>query len=255
MADLSPRALDALPFIETDRLVLGHEGRPVVDLGCISVSRGVQLLAICGPSGCGKTTLLRALAGLHRPMSGQVFVLGQPVVDTNPSRSYLPQSLGLFPWKSAVQNVEFGLLCKGLQASQRHDRARAMLCAVGLEQCANSPVQALSGGMRQRVALARALVTEPHCVFLDEPFSALDEESTEQLCVLISQMAARTTRFVVVSHDLRATAHLADLAWVHDGGSGFRAVSLPQIPHPRSLDFFYSTPHNFAMSALRAAAR
>jgi NitT/TauT family transport system ATP-binding protein len=227
----------------------------VVDLGVISVSREVRLLAICGPSGCGKTTLLRALAGLHRPMSGEVFVLGQPVVDANPSRSYLPQSLCLFPWKSVLQNVEFGLLCRGLQASQRSDRAWAMLGALGLAHCAHSSVQALSGGMRQRVALARALATEPDCVFLDEPFSALDEESTEQLCVLISEMAARTTRFVVVSHDLPATAHLADLAWVHDGGSSFKPVSLPPVQHPRSLDFFYSTSHNFATSSLRAAAR
>jgi NitT/TauT family transport system ATP-binding protein len=255
MADLKPLAMEPPAFIKTDRLVLGYEDRAVVELSSISVPREVRLLAICGPSGCGKTTLLRALAGLQRPISGRVFILGNPVVDANPSRSYLPQSLCLFPWKSVLQNVEFGLLCQGVKASLRRDRAWSMLDAVGLAHCARSAVQVLSGGMRQRVALARALATEPDCVFLDEPFSALDEESTEQLCVLISKMAARTTRFVVVSHDLRATSYLADLAWVHDGANSFRTVSMLPVNHPRGRDLFDSTAHNAATLALRTAIR
>lgn len=243
------------PFIQLEKVCLVHGSKQVAHDLHVEVPGHARLVVISGPSGCGKTTLMRALVGLHAPQSGRIQVMGQDVRHVSPLRSYLPQSLCLFPWKSVLQNVEFGLLCQGVQASDRRDKAMAMLEAVGLERSAASPVHALSGGMKQRVALARALVTEPECVFLDEPFSALDEHATEQLCVLLSGMAAKTSRFVIVSHDLRAAAHLADHALVHDARTGFHSMGLPQVAHPRPADYLYSQAHTQAMASLRALHR
>ena len=243
------------PFIHLKKVTLTHGIKQVISQENVEVAENVRILVICGPSGCGKTTLLRALVGLHPPASGHIAVMGQPIRAVSPLRSYLPQSLCLFPWKSVLQNVEFGLLCQGVNARDRRQRATAMLDAVGLERWASSSVSALSGGMKQRVALARALVTEPECVFLDEPFNALDERATDQLCVLLSEIASKTSRFVIVSHDLNAAAHLADHVLVHDAGMGFHSLALRAIEHPRPLDYLYTEAHTCTMQMLRDLGR
>ncbi|MCA3218511.1 MAG: ATP-binding cassette domain-containing protein [Burkholderiales bacterium] len=243
------------PFAVAQGLALRHPGHAVCENLSFTVPGSVRLLSICGPSGSGKTTLLRALAGLHAPSGGSLRVLGEPVAGTRRSLGYLPQSLSLFPWKTVRENVEFGLLCQGVAGAERRERADAMLADLGLAAWADSAVAKLSGGMRQRAAIARALVTQPEAVLLDEPFSALDFRATEQLCSLLSRLAAQASRFVVVTHDLRAAAFLSDavVMLTHEAQATCIAIDAP--PHPRPPACFTGDAHHRAMQALLLAAR
>jgi spermidine/putrescine transport system ATP-binding protein len=136
-----------------------------------------EFLAIMGPSGCGKTTTLRMLAGLEAPTAGEIRFEGRVMNDVKPHERDMPmvwQSLALFPFLNARENVEFGLKMRGLDAATRKKKALDWLDRLGIGQFAERNVAKLSGGQRQRVALARALVTEPKILLLDEPLSALD---------------------------------------------------------------------------------
>ena len=133
-----------------------------------------EFLCVVGPSGCGKSTLLHLIAGLHQQTSGQILVDGKPVEGAGTDRILIFQELGLFPWLTVGQNVEFGMKMKGVSKAGREEKTRYYLRLVHLSQFKDSYIHQLSGGMRQRVALARALATEPDVLLMDEPFAALD---------------------------------------------------------------------------------
>jgi ABC-type nitrate/sulfonate/bicarbonate transport system ATPase subunit len=191
-------------MLDFHEVTLSYGRRAVIQNMSLHTSQASRLIVVCGPSGTGKSTLLRALAGLHAPTHGTISALGGATL------SYLPQGLALFPWKSVIENAEFGLLCKGVKQDARRSKAKALLDQLGLEQYADAAIHELSGGMKQRVALARALATSPDLVLLDEPFSSLDHAMTFELCALIKRFAVTTSRFVVVTHDVQACAILAD---------------------------------------------
>ena len=136
---------------------------------------------VVGPSGCGKSTLLNVAAGMLRPDAGTVKLDGQPVMGPGPQRAMVFQEHGLFPWLTALQNVEFGLKMAGISPKERHQRAADALAMVHLSNSAGKLVHELSGGMRQRVAIARALVMDPAVLLMDEPFASLDAQTSRTL--------------------------------------------------------------------------
>lgn len=140
-----------------------------------------EFLALVGPSGCGKSTLLDLLGGLTAPTSGRILLDGRPIEGPARDRGIVFQQYALFPWRTAVQNVEFGLDIAGLKASDRRERALHYLELVGLSAFAERYPHELSGGMKQRVAIARSLAYDPEVLLMDEPFAALDAQTRETL--------------------------------------------------------------------------
>jgi NitT/TauT family transport system ATP-binding protein len=140
-----------------------------------------EFLALVGPSGCGKSTLLDLLGGLTAPTSGRILLDGRPIVGPARDRGIVFQQYALFPWRTAVQNVEFGLDIAGLKARQRREIARHYLDLVGLTAFAERYPHELSGGMKQRVAIARSLAYDPEVLLMDEPFAAVDAQTRETL--------------------------------------------------------------------------
>jgi NitT/TauT family transport system ATP-binding protein len=140
-----------------------------------------EFLALVGPSGCGKSTLLDLLGGLTTPTSGRILLDGRPIEGPARDRGIVFQQYALFPWRTAAQNVEFGLDIAGLKAKQRREIARHYLDLVGLTAFAERYPHELSGGMKQRVAIARSLAYDPEVLLMDEPFAALDAQTRETL--------------------------------------------------------------------------
>jgi NitT/TauT family transport system ATP-binding protein len=174
----------------------------------LDVQRG-EFVCLLGPSGCGKTTLLNLIAGFDRPTSGRVLVHGQEVTGPDPSRMCIFQSYALYPWRSVISNVEYGLEVRGMPRARRREVALEYLKLVGLEQFAAHQPHQLSGGMQQRVALARALAVDPETLLMDEPFGALDALTRIRLQDEISRIAREKT-VVFVTHDVEESVFLAD---------------------------------------------
>ncbi|MBR1231820.1 ABC transporter ATP-binding protein [Bradyrhizobium sp. AUGA SZCCT0182] len=140
-----------------------------------------EFLALVGPSGCGKSTLLDLLGGLTAPTSGRILLDGRPIEGPARDRGIVFQQYALFPWRTAAQNVEFGLDIAGFKARERRERAMHYLELVGLSAFAERYPHELSGGMKQRVAIARSLAYDPEVLLMDEPFAALDAQTRETL--------------------------------------------------------------------------
>src|SRR6201987_3869612 len=140
-----------------------------------------KIIALLGPSGCGKSTLLRILSGLSQPTSGTLLWHGKTLDGQRPNVAIVFQSFALFPWLTVLGNVEAPLEAKGVEAVERRKRALRALDTVGLDGFETAYPKELSGGMKQRVGFARALVVEPEVLFMDEPFSALDVLTAENL--------------------------------------------------------------------------
>jgi NitT/TauT family transport system ATP-binding protein len=161
-----------------------------------------EFVSLVGPSGCGKTTLLRIINGLLLPDEGEVRVMGREP-QPGPDLAMVFQSARLLPWRTVRGNIEFVLALRGLQRSERADRADALLEAVGLKDFTGAYPHQLSGGMQQRVGLARALAVEPKVLLMDEPFAALDAMTREVLRRELLQLWwLRKTAIVFVTHDL-----------------------------------------------------
>jgi NitT/TauT family transport system ATP-binding protein len=173
--------------------------------------RGGEFLCLVGPSGCGKSTLLHLLAGLDRPSEGEISLDGRQVEGPGPDRTLIFQELGLFPWLTARENVEFGLRLKGTGKHERSDRARHYLDLVRLSQFQEHYIHQLSGGMKQRVALARALATQPDVLLMDEPFAALDAQTRDLLHDELERIWKETGQTIVfVTHNVREAVRLGD---------------------------------------------
>jgi NitT/TauT family transport system ATP-binding protein len=170
-----------------------------------------EFVCIVGPSGCGKSTLLHLLAGLDRPTTGEVTVDGSPVKGPGTDRILLFQELGLFPWLTVRQNVEFGLKMAGISKIERRDRARVFLRMVHLSHFEDHYIHQLSGGMKQRVALARSLALGPKILLMDEPFAALDAQTRDMLHDELERIWKETSPTIVfVTHNVREAVRLGD---------------------------------------------
>jgi sulfonate transport system ATP-binding protein len=170
-----------------------------------------EFVCIVGPSGCGKSTLLHLIAGLDRPTSGEITVDGSPVNGPGTDRILLFQELGLFPWLTVRQNVEFGLKIDGVSKTERRDRARVFLRMVHLSHFEDHYIHQLSGGMKQRVALARSLALRPKILLMDEPFAALDAQTRDMLHDELERIWKETSPTIVfVTHNVREAVRLGD---------------------------------------------
>ena len=205
-------------IIEARRIEKGFE-RPgggemqVIAPTDLSVEPGM-ITALLGPSGSGKSTLLRILSGLTAPTRGEVLWHGKPMAESDPNVAIVFQSFALFPWLTVLDNVEVPLLARGLSHPQRHRRALKTLGAVGLRGFENAYPKELSGGMKQRVGFARALAVEPEILFMDEPFSALDVLTAEnlrgELLELWQDKKIPTRSIFIVTHNIEEAVLLAD---------------------------------------------
>jgi len=197
-----------------------------------------EIVALLGPSGSGKSTMLRMLSGLSRPSAGQVYWHGRPVSQAEINVSIVFQSFALFPWLTVLENVEAPLQARGVDPEERRARSMRMLDTVGLDGFEAAYPKELSGGMKQRVGFARALVVEPEVLFMDEPFSALDVLTAENLrSELLELWAKKTmpTRCVfIVTHNIEEAVLLADRIIVLGRNPGhIRTDFRVQIPQPR----------------------
>jgi NitT/TauT family transport system ATP-binding protein len=162
-----------------------------------------EFLALVGPSGCGKSTLLDLLGGLEAPTSGRILLDGRPIEGPARDRGIVFQQYALFPWRTAVQNVEFGLDIAGLKSNARREKAQHYLDLVGLSAFANRYPHELSGGMKQRVAIARSLAYDPEVLMMDEPFAALDAQTRETLQSELLRIWRRTGKTIVfITHGI-----------------------------------------------------
>src|SRR5690349_7093607 len=173
-----------------------------------------RIIALLGPSGCGKSTLLRILTGLSEPSSGTLLWHGKPLNGQTPNVAIVFQSFALFPWLTVIQNVEAPLEAKAVPEVERHKRALRALDTVGLDGFETAYPKELSGGMKQRVGFARALVVEPEVLFMDEPFSALDvltaENLRNELLELWLSKKMPTSAIFIVTHNIEEAVLLAD---------------------------------------------
>ena len=168
-----------------------------------------EFLTLVGPSGSGKTTLLDLLGGLSQPTSGSVLVDGREVTGPGLDRGIVFQQYALFPWRTTLANVTFGLEQQGLTRRERTERARENLALVGLEGFEDRYPHELSGGMKQRVAIARSLAYQPGILLMDEPFAALDAQTREQLQQeLLRIWRATGTTVVFITHGIEEAVYL-----------------------------------------------
>ena len=170
-----------------------------------------QLTSLLGPSGCGKTTLLKIIAGLLAPTQGEVYVNGQIVTEPGPDRAFVFQDFALMPWASVLRNVAFGLELRKVAKSEREDIARKYIKDVGLDGFENSYPHELSGGMRQRVGLARALSVDSPVLLMDEPFSAVDEQTRRKFQEDLLQLVKEESKtFIFVTHSIEEAVYVSD---------------------------------------------
>jgi NitT/TauT family transport system ATP-binding protein len=196
-----------------------------------------EFVCLVGPSGCGKSTLLNILAGLIRPDSGTALKDGKPITSPGPDRAVIFQEAALFPWLTAVQNVEFAL--KQIRDKrERRNRAMEHLQMVHLGRFAGSYPHELSGGMRQRVAIARALALDPDVLLMDEPFAALDAQTRDLLIDEVQRiwLAMRKT-VVFVTHNVLEAVTLADRVVCMGARPGCIKQELPvNLARPREVE-------------------
>jgi NitT/TauT family transport system ATP-binding protein len=187
----------------------GHE---VTALDDVSLEiRGKEFVCFVGPSGCGKTTLLRIVAGLETATSGRVLLSGEEIRGPDPKRGMVFQEYSLFPWRTVIDNIAFGLEMQGVPREERRRRAKEYLNLVNLEQFGLAYPNELSGGMRQRVAIARALANDPEILLMDEPFGALDAQTRNKMQGELLEIWEETKKTVIfVTHSVDEAVYLAD---------------------------------------------
>ncbi len=202
-----------------------------------------EFLCIVGPSGCGKSTLLNMIAGFLTPGSGEIRIGGKTVTGHGMDRGVVFQDFAqLFPWRTALGNVTFGLEMKGVAKEERDKIAREQLRLVKLEKFTGSFPHHLSGGMQQRVAIARALAYNPSVLLMDEPFAALDALTRDDMQRLLADVWRETRKTVIyVTHNVAEAVYLADRVVVMSPHPGtVQAVIKIPLPRPRdplSVDF------------------
>ncbi|HEY1818945.1 MAG TPA: nitrate/sulfonate/bicarbonate ABC transporter ATP-binding protein [Trebonia sp.] len=210
---------------------------PVLDGVSFTLAEG-EIVALLGKSGSGKSTLLRCVAGLIAPSSGTVAYRGIPLTGANPGVSMVFQTFALLPWLTVQQNVELGLEARGVREAERAERALKAIDTIGLDGFESAYPKELSGGMRQRVGFARAIVTEPDALLMDEPFSALDvltaENLRNELVKLWEGKGAPVKSILIVTHNIEEAVLLADRVLVLSSNPGrIKAELTVELPRPR----------------------
>lgn len=239
----------------------GPDGTLAVKDLTLTVGQG-EFAAVVGPSGCGKSTLMKLVTGLHIPQAGTVTVAGKRVTEPVSIVGMAFQNPTMLPWRTTLDNI---LLPLEVVQQHRHRlrankaeyvaKAERLLEVVGLKGFGSKFPWQLSGGMQQRANLCRALIHEPKLLMLDEPFGALDSFTREELwCVIRDLHAAQDVTIVLVTHDLREAAFLADRIFVMSARPG-RVTEERVVPfaRPRELDIMYEADFNALVHELRAS--
>ncbi len=196
-----------------------------------------EFIAIVGPTGCGKSTLLNASAGLLKPSSGDVEILGVPLQGLNGRAGYLFQQDALMPWKTALQNVAVALEPKGTSHADAEMKAREWLRRVGLAAFVDRYPHMMSGGQRKRVALAQMLIRDPEILLMDEPFGPLDAQTRQIMGNLLLDLWAADRKAVLfVTHDLEEAIALSDRVVVMSAGPAARIIGDFPVTLPRPRD-------------------
>jgi NitT/TauT family transport system ATP-binding protein len=228
-----------MPYIELRNVSLTYDTPSGRVAGVANVSFGIQpseFLCIVGPSGCGKSTLLNMIAGFLKPTGGEIRIGGRPVAGSGLDRGIVFQDFAqLFPWRTALGNVAFGLEMKGMPKAEREALARRQLALVKLDRFVDSYPHHLSGGMQQRVAIARALAYNPAVLLMDEPFAALDALTRDEMQRLLAEVWRDTRKTVVyVTHNVAEAVYLADRVVVMTPHPGTVKTEVPiRLTRPR----------------------
>lgn len=205
--------------------------------------RSGEFVCLVGPSGCGKSTLINLMAGFEKPTSGSVTIDGKPVTAPDPDHIMIFQDYGLYPWRTVLGNVLFGLQARKVPAILAKEKALAALELVGLLPSRDKLPHELSGGMKQRVSIARALAVEPSVLFMDEPFGALDAFTRLHLQdELLRIWSEKQPTVVFVTHDLDEAITLGEKVVLMAPNPGrIQRVMEVRLPYPRER-----TDSNFA---------
>lgn len=242
----------ALEFDHVSIVYTGHAG-DVHALHDVSFAVGDgESVALIGPSGCGKSSLLHAVAGLVAPTAGEVRVHGDALSAPRRETAFIPQDLGLFPWKTVLQNALAGLEIRRVPRAEARERAVAALQQVGLAEFHHVYPKDLSGGMRQRLALARALALDADLFLLDEPLSAIDALLRETLQdMLLDLQSTRGHTQVLVTHSIDEAVYLGQRIFVFTERPGRLAEA---IGNPHEPEHGFRDSAEFARMCARVRA-
>lgn len=202
----------------------------------LSIEEG-EFVCIVGESGCGKSTLLNLAAGLDKPTEGHIYLEGKEVLAPGAERTVMFQEHGLFPWLSVIDNVKFGMKLAKVPKAEQEERAMHYLKMVHLEEYKDYPIHQLSGGMRQRTALARALTMNSKVLLMDEPFSALDKQTSNRLREELQRIWLETKRTILfITHSVEEAVYLGDRVVVlSPRKNGVNDVIDIDLPRPRQV--------------------
>ncbi len=196
-----------------------------------------EFVCIVGTSGCGKSTLLNLVAGLETPTRGRVLLDGREVKGPGADRTVMFQEHGLFPWLSVIENVKFGMKMAGVPKEEQEEKAMYYLEMVHLAEYKDYPIHQISGGMRQRTALARALTMDSSVLLMDEPFSALDKQTSNRLREELQKIWMETKKTILfITHSVEEAVYLADRVVVLSPETGKISEIVPvDMERPRHV--------------------
>ena len=225
-----------LTVTNVSRAFKKENGAPTSALEDVTLEiKDKEFVCFIGPSGCGKTTLLRIIAGLDTPTSGEILLDGTKITIPDAKRGMVFQEYSLFPWRTVIDNIAFGPQMQGKTGKESLRIAEKYLELVGLDQFKNSFPYELSGGMRQRVAIARALANDPQVLLMDEPFGALDAQTRNTLQhELLEIWGKKNVTILFVTHSMDEAVFLADRIVVMSARPGkIRDIIDVDLPRPR----------------------
>jgi NitT/TauT family transport system ATP-binding protein len=201
------------------------------------VQRG-EFASLLGPSGCGKSTLLDIVGGLEDPTSGEVRIDGQRVSEPHPKVAMVFQLMSLFPWRTAIQNVAFGLELQGVEEHVQREKSLEVIELVGLKGFEEKYPSQLSGGMNQRLAIARALALDPDILLMDEPFGSLDEQTRFLMGLELLRIWEETKKTILfVTHSIAEAIQLSDRVFVMSARPAVIRKEIPiPLPRPRTIE-------------------
>ena len=233
----------AAPAAEAGDALVQVRGIGKVYAGAVEALRDInldfeegKLTSLLGPSGCGKTTLLKIIAGLLEPTSGSCLIDGKPIAGPGPERAFVFQDFALMPWATVLRNVAFGLELRGVPRAEREERGQHYVELVGLTGFERKYPHELSGGMRQRVGLARALAVDAAVLLMDEPFSAVDEQTRRKFQEdLIRLRAVANKTFIFVTHSIEEAVYVSDRIILLSPRPG-RVSDIIDLDHARAGD-------------------
>jgi len=219
-------------------MIFGNGSKRVVALEGVNLDIPDQkFTTIVGPTGCGKSTLLNLLAGFERPTRGEILLDNIRIEKPGPDRGFVFQEYALFPWKTVLGNVMFGLVNNGYSRKEARQKALDYINLVNLNGFENAYPHTLSGGMKQRVSIARALAYDPEVLLMDEPFGALDAQTRKYMqeeLVKIWEKCHKTVIFV--THSVIEASYLSDIVVVMTARPG-KVKGIFKAAHPRSRDY------------------